>query len=298
VLTRISCRPAALIIAPCLLALSLVSVDAAAQTRFRFPANDPKQIYFKRTPTIHVDHDPAKGEFDFECKDYQGRGFPWCYDGHKGTDYLLIYDLATMDANDVEVVAGADGEVIEAVDGNYDRCHADGTDVSCDGHPMRANIVGLRHADGIVSRYVHLKKGSVKVKVGDKVSCGDVLGYVGSSGRSAFAHLHFQVQDAQGETIDPYAGSESQSTSYWITQVGPTGWPDDLCPGEQRPDAGAAIPDAGPTGDSGAPGDGSLAEASSGCALAAGTNARQPPLALVVLGLCALAALRRRRSAA
>ena len=70
-----------------------------------------------------------------------------------------------MDKYDVEVVAAADGEVIDAVDGNYDRCHAEGRAVSCDGHPMRANIVSVRHADGIVSRYVHLKKGSVKVAV-------------------------------------------------------------------------------------------------------------------------------------
>ena len=229
-----------------------------------------------------------------------GAGLPWCYNGHRGTDYLLIWQFVTMDKYDVEVVAAADGEVIDAVDGNYDRCHAEGRAVSCDGHPMRANIVSVRHADGIVSRYVHLKKGSVKVAVGDKVKCGDVLGYVGSSGRSAYPHLHFEVQDKDGKTIDPFAGSSSQPTSYWITQEGPYGRPDDLCPGETRPpDVGVAGPDGGVAGDAtadGASSDAGAASSASGCRLAAHERPGAWPLWLLALGVVLWRASWRRRS--
>lgn len=274
------------------LLLSGIGAEAAAQTRFRFPANGTR-LYFRRTPTVHVDHDPTVGEFETQCVDYGDRGFPWCYDGHKGTDYLLVFGFGTMDQYDVEVVAAADGEVIAAVDGNYDRCHASGMgEVSCDGNPMQANSVDVRHADGIVSRYIHLKKGSVKVKVGEQVTCGQVLGYVGSSGRSAFPHLHFQVEDAQGGIIDPYAGPKSQPTSYWLVQEGPLGWPDDLCPGETRPPDGGVVSDAGPPA-----GDGTaLPSAASGCGVA-GLVPGDGLAALILLALAGWLSRRRAREA-
>jgi len=230
----------------------------AAQTRFRFPAVDPSGTLFNVKPMIHVDHDPVDSDVDVDCVNYEGVGFPWCYDQHNGTDFLLIHGFGTMDEHDVAVVAGADGVVIEAVDGNYDRCHGSGLDVSCDGYPMIANRVELQHADGLVTRYFHLKKGSVKVTVGQSVTCGDLLGYVGSSGRSALPHLHFEVQDSQGAVIDPFAGPYSQPTSYWTEQEGPLERPGDRCEGQPAPpDAGAVadglVPDGGPVQDSSVP---------------------------------------------
>ena len=58
------------------------------------------------------------------------------------------------------------------------------------------NLVTLRHeAGGVVkySSYGHLKSGSVRVKVGDAVKQGQVIGEVGDTGDSAAVHLHFQV---------------------------------------------------------------------------------------------------------
>jgi hypothetical protein len=58
------------------------------------------------------------------------------------------------------------------------------------------NLVTIRHEkDGVVeySSYGHLKTGSVRLKVGDIVEPGDVVGEVGDTGDSNAVHLHFQI---------------------------------------------------------------------------------------------------------
>ncbi len=56
----------------------------------------------------------------------------------------------------------------------------------------KGNFVGVRHADGTVALYLHLR--SAAVKVGDAVKQGDKLGMSGNSGYTSGPHLHFQVQ--------------------------------------------------------------------------------------------------------
>ena len=61
----------------------------------------------------------------------------------------------------------------------------------------------------------HLKEGSIKVKKGDEVKKGDIIGNCGNSGRSPYPHLHFQVQQT------PYVGSKTLNyplSSYLIKQ--------------------------------------------------------------------------------
>jgi len=57
------------------------------------------------------------------------------------------------------------------------------------------NHVTIKHADGRVSWMLHMQPGSVKVKSGDHVAAGQILGKVGFSGDSLFPHLHFNVTD-------------------------------------------------------------------------------------------------------
>jgi len=60
--------------------------------------------------------------------------------------------------------------------------------------------VVLRHLNGFETLYGHLSK--AKVKVGETVKAGELIGQGGSTGRSTGTHLHFEVR-YQGNAIDP-----------------------------------------------------------------------------------------------
>jgi murein DD-endopeptidase MepM/ murein hydrolase activator NlpD len=55
------------------------------------------------------------------------------------------------------------------------------------------NCVDVNHGDGYVTRYGHFSK--IFVSVGDEVGAGEVLGKVGTTGRSSGTHLHFEVME-------------------------------------------------------------------------------------------------------
>jgi murein DD-endopeptidase MepM/ murein hydrolase activator NlpD len=62
------------------------------------------------------------------------------------------------------------------------------------------NLVVLRHDFGLSTRYAHLS--SFNVRPGSTVKRGDIIGYVGSTGRSTGAHLHYEIL-ANGKLLNP-----------------------------------------------------------------------------------------------
>jgi murein DD-endopeptidase MepM/ murein hydrolase activator NlpD len=62
------------------------------------------------------------------------------------------------------------------------------------------NLVVLEHAFGLTTRYGHLSR--IGVAPGAQVKRGDVIGYVGSTGRSTSSHLHYEVW-ANGRPVNP-----------------------------------------------------------------------------------------------
>ncbi len=66
-----------------------------------------------------------------------------------------------------------------------------GTVIRASWYGSYGNCIEVRHGNGYVTRYAHCS--SYNVKVGQKVSQGDVVGYVGSTGNSTGNHLHFEV---------------------------------------------------------------------------------------------------------
>ena len=62
------------------------------------------------------------------------------------------------------------------------------------------NMVEINHGNGLATRYGHLSE--IDVKVGQTVRIGEVIGKIGSTGRSTGPHLHYETR-INGEAVDP-----------------------------------------------------------------------------------------------
>ncbi|MCB9522796.1 MAG: peptidoglycan DD-metalloendopeptidase family protein [Myxococcales bacterium] len=170
-----------------------------------FPVHPDDRDAISSRLMFGVDHD-GRDNGRTACEAYDGDPFPACYGGHDGSDFILNGGFRAMDAGSARVAAAAPGLVVRVEDGHYDRCRGsiESLDVDCDGHPMVANKVYVEHANGWRTHYLHLMRGSIVVREGQRVGCGDVLGLIGSSGYSTMPHLHLEVQDPAGRVVDPY----------------------------------------------------------------------------------------------
>jgi murein DD-endopeptidase MepM/ murein hydrolase activator NlpD len=81
------------------------------------------------------------------------------------------------------------------------------------------NHIEINHGYGYMTLYAHLSK--YKVRAGQKVKRGDIIGYVGSTGRSEAPHLHYEVHK-NGKVVNPlnfYYGSISAKEYVLITKL-------------------------------------------------------------------------------
>lgn len=142
----------------------------------------------------YMDRDPGPGAKDYRCGSRT-------YQDHGGLD-LRLPNMAAERAG-VAVLAAAAGTVLRLRDGVADVSVRQIGQAALKGE-LCGNGVVIGHPGGWESQYCHMKRGSLKVRVGQSVVAGDVLGQVGLSGDTEFPHLHFQVR--HGElTIDPFA---------------------------------------------------------------------------------------------
>ena len=77
---------------------------------------------------------------------------------------------------------------------------ADGTVEAASYTGDYGNLIQLRHGFGLATRYGHL--GAFAVKPGQHIRRGDIIGYVGSTGRSTGSHLHYEIV-ANGNPLNP-----------------------------------------------------------------------------------------------
>ncbi|CAN5671199.1 hypothetical protein BH20ACI4_BH20ACI4_28600 [soil metagenome] len=102
-------------------------------------------------------------EFGFRRNPFGGRA----YEFHAGMDI----DGERGDT----VVAPANGVIVKAGwQGGY------------------GNMIEVDHGNGLTTRYGHLSK--IEIQVGDTVNRGQIIGYVGSTGRSTGPHLHYELR--------------------------------------------------------------------------------------------------------
>ena len=62
------------------------------------------------------------------------------------------------------------------------------------------NVVEITHSSGMITRYAHMSR--FATRVGARVAAGDVIGAIGSTGRSTGPHLHFEVR-INGRAVNP-----------------------------------------------------------------------------------------------
>jgi murein DD-endopeptidase MepM/ murein hydrolase activator NlpD len=192
------------------------------------PAKDPRQL---RWPMLADAGLPGSDRSFISNYVDRDSGFPnrlrdyacgtRTYDTSSGYNHRGI-DIATwpfawqgMAQESVNVVAAAGGTLVLRRDGNFDRnCSLDAPDTP--------NMVIVRHDDGSIAMYLHLKNGSLTPKqVGDRVDAGEFLGKVGSSGISTAPHLHLELRDGQqpnAAVIDPFSGQCNSAPSRWAAQ--------------------------------------------------------------------------------
>jgi len=122
----------------------------------------------------------------FQYGEVRGVTCGWEHGSH--TDgwnrYAIDYDLPVG----TPVVAAADGVVV-AVEDRF---------AGPDGNAAHNNQVALRHADGRVTVYLHLRQKGVVVRMDQAVRRGDLIGYSGDTGAASGPHLHFGVQERLG----------------------------------------------------------------------------------------------------
>lgn len=158
------------------------------------------------------------------------------YLGHQGTDIVV-----SSVEQGVRTLAAADGVVRWIENGRFDRCPSD-IERDCDeqeksvlssGNDKGAtlgfnagNFVVVEHTldnTRYLTLYAHLRKGSATVTPGQKVTRGQHLGDVASSGNSQIPHLHFGVYKAEGamyRPVDPWKGScNTSSDGLWTSAV-------------------------------------------------------------------------------
>ena len=125
---------------------------------------------FTRIPSIWPTRGRYSSGFGYRRSPFTGRG-----QFHKGIDITA--------RTGTPIISPASGRVI-------------GTERS----PSYGLVIEIKHDSGLMTRYAHLS--GFAVNVGQKVTRGQTVGYVGSTGRSTAPHLHYEVH-VKGRVVNP-----------------------------------------------------------------------------------------------
>jgi murein DD-endopeptidase MepM/ murein hydrolase activator NlpD len=175
----------------------------ATRTRLRLPLDGRLLIwdghdFYSHHRRFNFDHpvaveigfktNAARYSYDFIVVDAEGRRYRG--DGEKHEDHFSYGR---------PVLAPGDGAVVAVVNDVAE----DGADMSipavkANGMVVFGNYIVIDHGNGEFSHLGHLKPGSAKVAIGDKVRAGQPIAQVGTSGSSLFPHLHYELATSAG----------------------------------------------------------------------------------------------------
>lgn len=123
-----------------------------------------------------------------------------------GNNGYAYYDESTgRYSSDIPIIASKDGTITLIVENTGDTSYG--------------NYVIIDHGDEITTLYAHLDR-FVDIEIGDTVSQGQVIGYMGTTGNSTGVHLHFEVR-VNGEHVDPlnYIDADNPRESFEYSYI-------------------------------------------------------------------------------
>ncbi|MEO6357107.1 MAG: peptidoglycan DD-metalloendopeptidase family protein [Ferruginibacter sp.] len=133
----------------------------------------------------HVESQAQKNAFDIIITDNKGKSYKT--DGQTNEDYYAFGK---------ELFAPCDGEIALVVDGVKDNRPGELNPIYIPG-----NTVIIKTAKNEFLLFAHFKQNSIKVKQGQMVKQGQILGFCGNSGNSSEPHLHFHIQNAENMNV-------------------------------------------------------------------------------------------------
>ena len=129
----------------------------------------------------HVVSPAQKNAFDIIITDAKGRSYKT--DGKTNEDYYAFGK---------ELLAPCDGEIVLVVDGVKENVVGEMNTFNVGG-----NMVIIKTASNEFLVFCHFKHQSIKVKEGQKIKQGQLLGLCGNTGNSSEPHLHFHIQNIE-----------------------------------------------------------------------------------------------------
>lgn len=133
----------------------------------------------------HVESKAQKNAFDFVMHNEKENSFRT--NGKTNEDYYAFGQ---------EILAPCNAEVVTVVDGIKDNIPGKFNPIYIPG-----NTVILKTSNGEYLFFAHFKQRSIRVKEGQKVRQGEVLGLCGNSGNSSEPHLHFHIQNVEDMNV-------------------------------------------------------------------------------------------------
>ena len=128
--------------------------------------------------------------------------------GFSHTDEQNLYAVDIVVDEGTPILAARGGTVMQVENG------FDSAGLNREKYAERANLIRILHDDGSMAIYAHLREGGAMVRVGQKVSLGQLIGYTGNTGYSSGPHLHFCIQ----------VNSAGRLISIPFRMVGPNGF--------------------------------------------------------------------------
>ena len=159
-----------------------------SSVRVREPVNERRELGSKST-TVTLDNgetvkiNPSISGFTWPVPACHRISSPY---GYRGRSFHKGIDIADGSTNGKIIVAAKSGvvELVQLGGSSY------------------GNMILINHGNGVKTRYAHILTGSIAVRQGDRVSIGQPIARVGSTGNSTGPHLHFEVI-INGQTQNP-----------------------------------------------------------------------------------------------